>query len=143
MAFAIPVILMFVWAMVDFGIALDRRIVLQHTVADSSRRGSVDPDIAQTIAYAEAQSQGLLDNATDPEGDAVVVCFTDDDGDGTYGEVGDSIVVKVDFLYRFTVPFGSLAGAFGVDVSPGITLNPSATKRLETTVSVAPADQCV
>lgn len=139
-AFIAPLTLVFLIVMVDFGIALDRRIVLQHAVSDGARRGTVDPDITTTIGYTEAQSQGLLDTAQDPT--AVVVCFTDDDGDGNWGEVGDSIVVKADFDYEFTVAFGQLFNAFGAAIPGSINMTPSATKRLETSASVALADQC-
>ena len=139
-ALALPILMVFLFTIVDFGIALDRRIVLQHAVADSARRGAVNPDIADTIAYAEDQSQSLLDTAANPG--AVVVCFTDDDADSRWGEVGDSIVVKADFDYQFTVPFGELFNAFGAAVPGSIKLNPSATKRLETTAAVSAADQC-
>lgn len=138
-AFIAPLMLLFLFAIVDFGIALDRRITLQHAVADGARRGAVDPDIAHTIEYTEDESQGLLDNTADPG--AVVVCFMDDDGDGKWGEVGDSIVVKADFDYEFTMAFGEMFSSIGVSVSP-IKMNPSATKRLETAGAVAAADQC-
>ncbi len=127
--------LVFLFAIIDFGIAMDRRITLQHAVADGARRGSVDPDIATTISYTEDESQGLLDTSVDPN--AVTVCFEDDDGDLNFGEVGDSIVVKADFTYNFTAAFGEVLGAIGVSV-PGIPMTPSATKRLETSASPAP-----
>src|SRR3990170_4934584 len=43
-AFVAPIIFVFLFVIVDFGIALDRRIVLQHAVADGARRGAVNPD---------------------------------------------------------------------------------------------------
>ena len=131
-AFVAPIMFVFLFAIVDFGIALDRRIVLQHAVADGARRGAVDPDIADTIAYTEDQSQGLLDNAAIPG--AVIVCFIDDDLDGNLGEVGDSIRVAADFDYNFTVAFGEMMGAFGVSI-PSIPMTPEAVKRLETSAA--------
>ena len=140
-AFVAPLLFVFLFAIVDFGIALDRRIVLQHAVADGARRGAVDPDIADTIFYTEAESQGLLDTAVNP--DAVTVCFTDEDGDDKFGEVGESIVVQANFTYNYTMAFGEILGAFGVSVT-GIPMNPAATKRLETAASDSDPDfeQC-
>ena len=138
-AFVLPIMLVFLFAIVDFGIAIDRSITLQHAVADAARRGAVDPDIARTIAYAEDESQGLLDTSTNPT--AVTVCFQDDDGDAKFGEVGDSIVVQADFTYNFTAAFGEIFGAIGVSI-PGISMTPSATKRLETSAFVVPSDEC-
>lgn len=140
-AFVAPIILVFLFTIVDFGLALDRRITLQHAVDDGARRGVVDPDIARTIAYTENESQGLLDNKTQPG--AVVVCFMNDDGDGTWGEVGDSIVVKSDFDYNYTMGFGELVfDALKINIPHTIKLNPSATKRLEATAAVAVGDRC-
>ena len=139
-AFVVPLMLVFLFAIVDFGIAMDRRITLQHAVADGARRGAVNPDIAATISFTEDESQGLLDNTANPG--AVVVCFTDDNANGRFGEVGDSIVVNASFDYDFTVAFDELLGAFGVSIPGTISMTPSATKRLETTASVNAADQC-
>jgi len=135
-----PFIFLLLFVIVDFGIALDRRIVIQHAIADGARRGAVDPDIARTIAYTEDESQGLLDNTANPG--AVVVCFTDDDGDNRWGEVGDSIVVKADFDYKFTMGFWEMLNALGVPIPNSIPMNPSATERLEATVDVSAGDQC-
>jgi hypothetical protein len=140
-AFIAPIMFLFLFVIVDFGIAMDRRIVLQHAVADGARRGVVDPDIARTITYAQNESQGLLDNSTHPN--AVVVCFTDDDHDSKWGEVGDSIVVKSDFDYRYTMGFGEVVfNAFKINIPHTIKLNPSATERLEATAAVAVGDRC-
>ena len=141
-AFIAPIMFLFLFVIVDFGIAMDRRIVLQHAVADAARRGVVDPDIARTITYTQNESQGLLiNNPTHPN--AVVVCFTDDDGDLKWGEVGDSIVVKADFDYRYTMGFGEVVfDAFKINIPKTIKLNPSATERLEATTAVAVGNRC-
>jgi len=140
-ALLVPVMFLLLLMIVDFGLALDRRITLQHAVDDGARRGVVDPDIARTITYTENESQGLLDNAAHPG--AVVVCFMDDDGDLKWGEVGDSIVVKSDFDYNYTLGFGELFfDALKVNIPHTIKLNPDATKRLEATAAVAVGDRC-
>ena len=131
-AFVAPIMFVFLFGIVDFGIALDRRVVLQHAVADGARRGAVNPDVDETIAYTEDQSQGLLDNTANPG--AVIVCFLDDDFDGNLGEVGDSIRVAADFDYNFTVAFGEMMGAFGVSI-PSINMTPYAIERLETSAA--------
>jgi len=140
-AFIAPIMFVFLFTIVDFGLALDRRITLQHAVDDGARRGVVDPDILRTITYTENESQGLLDNSAHPG--AVVVCFMDDDGDLKWGEVGDSIVVKADFDYHYTMGFGEVIfDAFKINIPHTIKLKPDATKRLEATAAVAVGDRC-
>lgn len=145
-ALLFPVIAVIAFIIFDMGVALDRRIVIQHAVADGARHGAVNPDIQGTIDYTEAQSQGLLNNAdTEPDpkkrAGTVSVCYMDDDGDGKYGEVGDSIKVQADFDYYVSMPTGGLLSVFNVSFG-SIKLNPSSTVRLEKSASVTLADQC-
>lgn len=128
-AFVAPIMFFFLFAIVDFGIAIDRRLVLQHAVADGARHGAVHPDVADTITYTEDQSQGLLDNTANPG--QVIVCFIDADSDGNPYEVGDSIAVAADFDYHYTAAFGEWLGAFGVSIPSTINMTPYAIERLE------------
>ncbi|MEX0786108.1 MAG: TadE/TadG family type IV pilus assembly protein [Dehalococcoidia bacterium] len=124
-AFVAPVLLVFVLALVDFGIAIDRRLVLDHAVREGARFASVggnaldgDPaDVAAVKAYTAGHSQGIAD-AGAPEGTngAVNVCA---DGDG--------VNVSIEYTHDFVTGFTSI-----FDLSIGnIVMNPKAAARIE------------
>ena len=131
MAFVLPVIFVFILLLVDFGIVLDRREVLQHAVREGARKGAVAADVSEIVDTTVAQSQGLL------EADDVTVCYTDMDGNGRRGDPGDDVRVSVIYNYRFSVGGGELLSAWGVTL-PAIEMDPWADMRLENAVSTAP-----
>ena len=124
-----PFIFIFLFTIVDFGNALDKRITLQHAVREGARAAGVhaDPDVGVDIAMRQAQ--GII---TDPAD--VTVCYIDENGDGLARSF-DLVKVSVDYTYHYTVPFGSLLTALGVfdedQVTLGIDMNPDATGPLE------------
>ncbi len=124
-AFVLPIILVFLLGLVDFGIALDRREVIQHAVREGTRAGAVDSDI---VATTVDQSQDILTAAN------VAVCYVDGDDANSYpGNAGDSVRVSVvDYTYDFSIG-SELLSAFGVGPL-SIPMNPSAEARLETSV---------
>lgn len=125
-AFVAPVLLMFVLALVDFGIAIDRRLVLDHAVREGARFASVagnaldgDPaDVYDVRAYTAGQSQGIVTS-----GD-VAVCYQADGG------VRVSVAYTHDFVTGFTSFF---------EIEPGsVQMNASATGRMEQPVAGVP-----
>lgn len=130
-AFIAPLMLIFLFSIVDFGLALDRRIMLQHAVREGARRGAVTDDQVSIIDTTVAQSQGLLDPAD------VTVCYEDAGGNGNVADPGDNVRVSATFTYQFTIPFVELFNAIGASVPSGITMTPSADMRLENSVGGA------
>jgi hypothetical protein len=122
MAFVLPLMFVFLLALVDFGIAIDRREVLQHAVYEGSRRGIVGTTIDEIKARTVEQSQGLLTE------DQITVCYIDNDANGDIG-AGDDVRVSADYDYNFTVGGGEMLTAFGV-TPPSIALTPHADARL-------------
>ena len=122
MALVLPLIMVFILALVDFGIAIDRREVLQHAVYEGSRRGAVGTTIDEIETRTVNQSQGLLTAAD------ITVCYIDNDGNGDIG-AGDDVRVSADYTYSFSVGGGEILTAFGVPV-PTIGLTPKAESRL-------------
>ena len=53
LAFIGPLLLLFILIVVDFGIALDHREVLQHAVREGARRGAVGDTVAQITEIVE------------------------------------------------------------------------------------------
>ena len=133
MALVLPLIFVFILVMVDFGIALDRREVLQHAVREGARHAAVAANIDAIKQRTVDQSQGVLSLAD------VSVCYRDrnDPPNGRGGDPGDDVRVGASFTYRFTVGGGEMLTAFGVPV-PSIAMNPWADMRLENSVGSAP-----
>jgi hypothetical protein len=133
-----PIMLIFLLIIVDFGLAMDRRVVLQNAVREGARAGATgaSPGEIQTLT---ADHVGITDPA---KIDQILVCYVDSDGNGQVGNVGDDVRVKADLTYQFTTGGTEILGAFGVGTL-GIPMRPSADMRLENTVPVSPADVCV
>lgn len=135
-AFIAPFLLVLLLTIVDFGIALDRREVIQHAVREGARYGAVGHSVAEIKQRASDQSQGVLDPAD------ITVCYVDGDGGSpNAGIAGSSVRVSATFTYQFSLGAGELLTAFGVD--PGglsIEMTPDAEARMET--SLAGVTEC-
>ncbi len=137
MTLVLPLLLVFLLSLVDFGIAIDRRQVLQHAVRDGVRFGAVGSSAAEVKAHVVDQAIDLGSGFTAAN---VEVCYVDENGNGNPGNAGDSIRVTANYTYQFSVGGGELLDAFGAPV-PSIGMNPSAKLRLET--GVAGANACL
>jgi hypothetical protein len=129
-AFALPIILLILLVLVDFGIALDHRIVMQHAVSEGVREAAVSDNVSDIVNTTVDQSQGLVS-----AGD-VTVCYEDVDGNGDPGDVGDKVRVSASYTYTFSAGGGELMQAFGV-TPPAITMSPSYTTALQSPVTGA------
>jgi Flp pilus assembly protein TadG len=126
-AFVLPLLLVFMLFVVDFGIALDRREVIQHAVREGARRGAVGESLAEIKTETHNQSQGSLSESN------VSVCYDDKNGNGVFGDKGDNVRVSGTYSYEFMV---SLVGIG----APNIDMSPSAESRLE--ADVPGANRC-
>lgn len=124
-----PVILVFLMGLIDFGLAIDRREVLQHAVREGARHGAVGNSVADIQDYTATQSQGLVEPAD------VSVCYIDMDGDTDPGGVGDNVKVSANFTYN-SIGSIEMLKVFGADENIlTINMTPSADMRMETTVA--------
>jgi hypothetical protein len=128
---ALPIILLFLLVMVDFGLALDHRIVMQHAVSEGVREAAVSTSLIDIQTTASDQSQGLVNPAD------VSVCYIDENGNGYPGDIGDKVRVSASYTYQFTAGGGEMLQAFGVS-PPSITMEPIYTTALQTEVTGAP-----
>ena len=119
MVLVLPIIVIFILVLVDFGVAIDRREVLQHAVYEGGREGIVGTTVDEIKDRTVAQSQGLL-----AEGD-VSVCYVDADVNGDIG-AGDDVRVSANYTHNFVILSGSF---FGLS-SPSISLTPEADAKL-------------
>jgi len=130
MILVLPLMFVFILVIVDFGLALDRREVIQHDVREGARAGAVGKSVAQ-IKAAAGEDPGTFD---------VEVCYVDKNGNGNPGNAGDSVRVSGTYVYQFSIGSGELLSVFGVDANGwNITMTPSAESRLETSIQGASA----
>lgn len=129
-ALVAPLVLFFLLAIVDFGIAIDRHIVLDHAAREGARYASVGghalsnggtaATCAQIKAEAVAQAQEVVS--------AGAVGVTYDEVNGAPGiQPGDNVTVTLDYTYDFVTGFTAL-----FDSSVGsIEMHASASARVE------------
>ncbi len=131
-AFVAPLLLVLLMGILDFGIALDRREVIQHAVREGARQAAVGRSGIPTLTAN--QSEGVLQPSD------VSVCYVAGAGGSpAAGIAGSNVRVSATFTYRFTVGAGELLNAFGIDPdSLAITMTPSAEARMETSIAGAP-----
>jgi Flp pilus assembly protein TadG len=128
-AFVLPLLLVFMLFVIDFGIALDRREVIQHAVREGARRGAVGDSVAQIMEETHDQSKGALANDISH----IPVCYVDKTGNGRVGDKGDNVRVSGNYSYKFMVSLGGIG-------APDIDMTPSAESRLE--MDVPGANPC-
>ncbi len=130
LAFILPIMFVFLLVLVDFGLALDRREVIQHAVREGARFGAVHPGTTDIITETVNQSEGVL-NATE-----VSVCYDTGPNGEAAGNVGSYVRVSADYTYGFTAGSGELLATLGIG-APSINMTPAAEGRLEQPVSGA------
>ena len=134
-ALVFPIIVILLATIVDFGIALDRRITLQHGVREGARFAAVEDDTTLICQRTFAQAQVAFDVA-----DSIEISYP------TYPNVaaGDPVQVSAEFHYELFIFGPILTGLFGGVIDPDIVMEPSGTARLERGVSPPGAVvQCV
>jgi hypothetical protein len=131
LAVALPFMLVVLLVLVDGGLAIDNRIVLQHSVRGGARVASVGTSEAGVDARVVDQSQGLLD------ADDVTVCYIDGpDGNSSVGDVTDTVRVEASYTHSFGIASGELLTGLGLS-PPSINMSPSAEFLLEAAVGGA------
>ena len=120
--FTVPIIVVFLLALVDFGLALDRREVLEHAVREGARQAAIGADGAAT---AQDQSGGLLQVSD------IAVCYVDGPDSQNPGMPGSFVRVSGDYTYHFGL-FGDALTILGGSLDPSITMNATAQETMET-----------
>jgi Flp pilus assembly protein TadG len=137
-ALLFPFLMMFLFVLLDFGIAIDRRVVIQHAVREGARQGAVGKSESEITTIVVNQSQDVIDPAT------VIICFVDSPDANSYpGNAGDDIRVSATYIYSFASVSGQLLRPLGVDPDDfEITMTPHGEARLESFVADADDDVC-
>ena len=111
-----PIMFILLFGIIDFGMVLNRRIVIEHAVREGSRYASVhltsDPSTCTDVQDRTAERAG--GKAIDP--DEVGVHYFDDNGNGTTSPIaGDTVRVTAPFEY--SLPLTSVFGLSPIDVT--------------------------
>ena len=124
-----PLIILFLFTIVDFGIAMDRRITLQHAVREGARMAAVNDDIGQVCEHTVAEAQDIITGAD--------ITFSyedlDDPANDRATDAGDSVKVSATFNYDLPIVGPVLQGLFGGSAG-SIPMTPWGTARLELSV---------
>ena len=134
-ALAAPLVLIFLLAIVDFGIAIDRRVVLQHAAREGARYAAVGGDALTTgqpategeiRTFTAAQSQGIA-NAAGTANNHIEVCYENSNSNGSLGDAGDNVRVRIHYQYNLVTGLTSW-------IAPSLTsivMKPDANARVE------------
>lgn len=101
-ALILPLFVILLFGMIDFGIGLNRWIVITNATREGARIGAVGRSPADVEAQTIAASNGLLDSST------VTVDYQDVGGSTYPADGGDAVVVKVTYDYNLIFPFAAL-----------------------------------
>jgi Flp pilus assembly protein TadG len=130
-----PIIFLFLFVIVDFGIAMDRRIVLQDAVREGARYAAVTDDLDLIKERTVAQAQSVISK------NDVIVCYMDPETNTlkTNPDVGDAVdVCEKNFSYD---PFMIRGGPFGITV-PQIDMFLTGSARLEQKPTASSDSRC-
>jgi Flp pilus assembly protein TadG len=110
-ALVIPIVIVFLALIFDFGVALNRKIIFTNAARESARYASLgfDTDESDIAQIAVNQSQGVFTT-----GD-VEIFWVDQNGDGAV-RTGEPVVVKINYTYSPDI----LGGVSGL--MPGLTV---------------------
>ena len=136
----LPIFLVLVFAIVDFGMGLNAWITVTNSAREGARLGAVQAPlgVSSSPCYGKSSpTQCIVDRVratTCPDADpvclsklTVTVSFVDRNGDGTSNGSGDSVVVKAVYRYSFISPLSSLVSFVCPTCNVGPTLNISST----------------
>ena len=120
-ALVLPILMMLVFGIVDFGYAMNRDTMLNNATREGVRAASVGATAAEVAAVVKADLPGMSDKVTitvsclKPAGTACASYAADATSGGT-------AIVKVDYVHTWITPVGSIFS--------GKTINLSKTSRM-------------
>jgi Flp pilus assembly protein TadG len=122
-ALVVPVFLLVLFAIVDFGMAFHAWITVTNSAREGGRLGSVH-------ASAAAIEQRVRDTADTLDQDNLSVTVTNADDQG--GQPGESVVVDVSYSYSLMTPLADLLNLVsGGTIPDTLSLDSVAEMRLE------------
>lgn len=128
-ALIVPVLVMIVFGIVDFGFAINRDTLVNNAAREGARVGALDPDqTAITTAVRQALSSVEPVGTTPSAITVTVTCLKPDNSActnfATDAVSGGTVIVNVSLLHTWITPVGSM-------FSHGIVLSKSVEMRIE------------
>lgn len=121
-ALLLPVLLLIVFGIIDFGRALNAQITLTQAAREGARLASLGDTTAQVTSRATAAATGLSGVSV-----AVVsACATGAAAQGLSAEV------QVSYTFSFVTPIGAIAKLFGSSLGSPITMTAQGVMPCET-----------
>jgi len=132
-AFVLPIFLLVLFAIIDFGMAFHAWIVVTNSAREGGRLGSVHPSLESvgSPCFGEGSlDQCIEDRVRDTAGDLgddLSVTVTN-----ANGLPGESVVVDVSYAYVLITPLSDIMGMIsGGSIGDSLTLSSTADMRLE------------
>ncbi len=134
-ALVVPIFLLLVFAIVDFGMGFHAWITVTNSAREGARLGAVHPplDVASSPCYGKASLNQCIEDRVRATADLadqsskMTVAVTNANGPS-----GESVVVKVDYQYDLITPLaGVMQFISGNTIGPTLTFFSTADMRLE------------
>jgi hypothetical protein len=125
-----PILILLLVGIIDLGMAMNRRIVLQHAAREGARMAAVTDNYTGTDGvcdYTFEQAQGAVDNKSD-----ITFSYNDLDNNGGYN-AGDNVKITLPAQWDLPILDTALFGLFKHGIGP-INLKATGSARLERTV---------
>lgn len=119
-ALVLPLLLLIVFATIDFGRALNAQIVLTQAAREGVRLAALGGSQSAIVSRTQAAATGIS-----PVQVAITGCPPG------AGPAADAIV-KVSYAFSFVTPIGGIASFFGGGIGSGITLTAQGVMPCET-----------
>jgi Flp pilus assembly protein TadG len=126
-----PIVILLMVAIIDFGAAMNRRIVLQHAAREGARMAAVSDNYTGANGvcdYTFKQAQGAIALERD-----ITFTYTDLDSPANGLNAGDNVKITLPSEWDLPILDSALFGLFRSHIPP-INLTASGSARLERTV---------
>jgi Flp pilus assembly protein TadG len=128
-AFVVPIFLLVVMAVVDFGVGLKSWIQITNAAREAARYGAINCGLGDIdgTPVADLVEDRAIDTATgldlDPAKIDVVNCAA--------GNATESVTVTIDYDYKLISPLGGMMSFLGGGIPSTIALSSTADMRIE------------
>jgi hypothetical protein len=129
-----PVIILLLVAILDFGMAMDRRIVLQHAAREGARMAAVT-DVSEPAGF-DAVCQRACDQAQGAVSGGITFQCEDDPSNpnGSTTDAGDNVKITLPAHWDLPILSTALFGLFKHGIGP-INLTATGSARLDSALS--------